>query len=225
MLKDARHRKALLDLPSRLMDIADRTNGERGAYVAQYAVAIELLLQTAMRISNLAKLRFGSQIIQTGIGKTSKIFVLIDAADVKNDEPIRFQLPHEAAKMLRHLSREVPAAPALFQCNRALSRQERPDQRSRIARNAAEHGDQGAHGPRHQSAPVPSHRGLSIYSSVSSGDMATMQRVLGDRQLAVVMKHYAFLDRSRLVPRTRRRSQPNGAAWEARDQSSPGAVR
>ena len=193
MLKDARHRKALLDLPSRLMDIADRTNGERGAYVAQYAVAIELLLQTAMRISNLAKLRFGSQIIQTGIGKTSKIFVLIDAADVKNDEPIRVELPHEAAKMLRtYQQKYLPRlrysnATALFP-----------------GRNGQTKGP-GSLGMQ-LSTVIKEHTGLVInphlfraiavfiYRRYHPGDMATMQRVLGDRQLAVVMKHYAFLD-------------------------------
>ena len=33
-----------------------------------------------------------------------------------------------------------------------------------------------------------------IYRPHHRGDMTNMQRVLGDRQLAVIMKHYAFLD-------------------------------
>ena len=193
MLKDARHRKALLELPSRLMEFADRTDSERGAYLAQYAVAIELLLQTAMRISNLAKLRFDSQIIQTGIGKTSKTFVLVDADDVKNDEPIRVELPHEPAKMLRTYREKY------------LPRVRYPDATALFPGKDGETKCPGSLGGQ-LSAVIKEHTGLVInphlfraiavfiYRRYHPGDMATMQRVLGDRQLAVVMKHYAFLD-------------------------------
>lgn len=146
-----------------------------------------------MRISNLAELRFDLQIIQTGIGKTSKVFVLVDADDVKNNEPIGVELPHEAAKMLRtyrekYLPRlRYPDATALFP-----------------GRNGKTKGP-GSLGMQ-LSAVIKEHTGLLInphlfraiavfiYLRHHPGDMATVQRVLGDRQLAVVMKHYAFLD-------------------------------
>jgi integrase len=193
MLKDSRNRKALLELPSRLMDLARRSNSERGAYLAQYAVAIELLLQTAMRVSNLVALRFGSQICQTGIGRASKIFVLIEADDVKNGEPIRVELPDCAAGMLR-----------IYQ-EKYLPRLRYPDPARLFPGKNGDSKTRGLLG-RQLSAVIKEHTGLIInphlfraiavlvYLRHHPGDMATVQRILGDRQLAMVMKHYVFLD-------------------------------
>jgi integrase len=193
MLRDRRHRKAFLELPFRLMDLARRDKTERGAYMAQYAVAIELLLQTAMRISNLTRLRFGSEVLPTGIGSTSKVFILVDSADVKNGEPIRVELPHDSAQMLRKYQSDY--LPRLRHSNG-------------VALFPGSAG--GSKGPgtlgRQITSVIKEHTGLDInphlfraiavfiYRLHHRGDMVTMQRVLGDRQLAIIMKHYSFLD-------------------------------
>ena len=193
MLKDRRHRKAFLELPFRLMDLARRDKTERGAYMAQYAVAIELLLQTAMRISNLTRLRLGSEVLPTGIGSTSKVFILVDSADVKNSEPIRVELPLNSARMLLKYQSDY------------LPRLRHSDGVALFPGSAG-----GSKGPgslgRQITCVIKEHTGLDInphlfraiavfiYRLHHRGDMITMQRVLGDRQLAVIMKHYAFLD-------------------------------
>lgn len=193
MLKDRRHRKAVLELPARLFDLARRDRSERGAYLPQYGVAIELLLQTAMRIGNLTRLRFGSEVIPTGIGRASKVFIVVEAADIKNKEPIRVELPHDAAQMLLEYQQDF------------LPRLRHSNAGALFPGSAGGCKGTGTLGSQITNV-IKEHTGLDInphlfraiavfiYRLHHPGDMITMQRILGDRQLATILKHYAFLD-------------------------------
>ena len=93
------------------MDLAEKSDSERGAYDAQIAIAIELLLQTAMFIGSLSRLRFGQHVIRSGVGQASKTFILVKSGEVKNSDPIRVELPAETAQMLE-IYRRSPAGVA-----------------------------------------------------------------------------------------------------------------
>jgi hypothetical protein len=69
-LDDRNNAIALLRLPAKLMGVAARNHNIRsGALQAQVAVAIEVLLMTAVRIGNLARLDLDQNIIYPGRGK------------------------------------------------------------------------------------------------------------------------------------------------------------
>jgi integrase len=193
ILDDPRHRRALLDLPCRLMDSAEKSDSERGAYDAQIAIAIELLLQTAMRIGNLSGLRFDQHVIRSGVGQASKTFILVKSGEVKNSNPIRVELPAETAQML-----ELYRTKFLPRLRNTEGDWLFPGERGRHKgdRTLAEQVQDRIRA--HTGLDIHPHlfRAIAvfIYLKHHPGDYLTMQRVLGDRSLQVVLKHYTFLD-------------------------------
>jgi integrase len=194
VLKDPRHRRNLLRLPSTLMVLAEQSDSERGAYLAQIAVAIELLLQTAMRIGNLSQLRFGGHVKFTSVGTASHAFVMVEPHEVKNSEPVRIELGADTARMLNHY-RQIylprlrngggkdylfPGENGTPKTIATLSQQ--------IKQRIHDHTGLDIHPHLFRAIAV------FIYLRRHRGDLLTMQRVLGDRSLAVVRKHYSFLD-------------------------------
>ena len=192
MLKDPKHRAALLGLPKQLMELARRSDSERGAYLAQRAVAIELLLQTVLRIGNIAALRFGQHVVDTTVGKSGCLFVMLKANEIKNRQKYQTELGVEAAAMLR-LYRDA-YLPRL--------------------RNGGDGflfpGNGGAKGSitlGHQiSETIREHTGLQIHPHLFRGiavylylkhhpdGYIKLKSILGDRQLSTIIRHYSFLD-------------------------------
>jgi integrase len=216
VLQDPRNRAALLDLPFRLMELARRSESERGAYLAQKAVAIELLLQTAMRIGNLVKLRFDQHIIRSAVGRGSAMFVLVEHHEVKNGQAVRVQLPGVSAGLLEEYQQKF--LPRLRNRGSGLLFPGKDGRAKGV----------GTFGKQLQAA-IQEHAGLAIhphlfraiavfiYLEHHPGDVVTMQRVLGDRSLQVVQKHYSFLDQIKarkghqdavMAERTRLRVRP-----------------
>jgi integrase len=93
----------LLNLPSRLVDRADKRN-DPSSWVAlevQIAVAIEILLMAPMRIANLAALRLDSHITWQGSGRHQIAKLAIPGAEVKNGQPIECALPPESSALIK----------------------------------------------------------------------------------------------------------------------------
>jgi integrase len=110
---------ALLRSPQRLMAIAARNPIPRaGALLAQMAVAIEILIMTAMRVGNLAGLDIEQNLLRLGRGK--QLHIVIPAYDVKNREPLHFPLPEPSIQLIERYLKEFwpllasPACTALF---------------------------------------------------------------------------------------------------------------
>jgi integrase len=96
---------ALLRLPEKLMREARRHRSlKRGAVQAQLAVAIEILLMAPVRIKNLVKLDIERDLVRPGQGKA--LHIVVDAEEVKNDEPLEFPLPPESVDLLERYLRE-----------------------------------------------------------------------------------------------------------------------
>jgi site-specific recombinase XerD len=90
----------LLDLPERLLRQAESDNDESSATKVLYAVAIELLIVTAMRIKNLTELEVGRHLVGVRHGSRSLLHVVIPGEEVKNGEALERELPRQAVALL-----------------------------------------------------------------------------------------------------------------------------
>jgi integrase len=87
-----------LDIPYRIWREMPKTRGSarNKAVLAQVGVAI-LILQTApIRIKNLAEIDLNKNLISRG----DKIYLVFDGSQVKNNQPIDFELPEWVVEML-----------------------------------------------------------------------------------------------------------------------------
>jgi integrase len=104
-LDDRKNAVALVQLPEKLMGAAARNHNIRsGALQAQVAVAIEILLMTAIRIGNLVTLDLEENIIYPDRGKA--MHLVIEPQEGKNREPLDFPLPEESVELVEHYLRE-----------------------------------------------------------------------------------------------------------------------
>ena len=90
----------LLLLPLRLAALAKRARGRKAAVLMQMAVAIEILTMCPLRIGNLANLRLGETLFWTRPGRKGRLLLSIPSDEVKNREPIEFELPTESAQLI-----------------------------------------------------------------------------------------------------------------------------
>lgn len=70
------------------------------ALLAQSAVLIELLLMTALRRRNIAKLRLDTHIAMHRDYQREQVFIVLSEPELKNEEPAEFRLRPESAKLL-----------------------------------------------------------------------------------------------------------------------------
>ena len=93
---------AFLQLPERLRQDVDKEFQKLGritkpmAVRAQVAAALALLQAAPMRRKNLASLRINNHLISRG----KKLYLVIPEDEVKNSEPIDFELPAEVVRLL-----------------------------------------------------------------------------------------------------------------------------
>jgi integrase len=91
----------LVTLPSRLMAAARQMNASSPATsMARDALAIEILLTCSMRVGNLIDLRLGETIRKYGDGAAARWVIDIPGQNVKNREPLRFNLLPESGQLL-----------------------------------------------------------------------------------------------------------------------------
>jgi integrase len=107
----------LVSLPETLVAAAaKRRNPVRAALLVQTAVAIEVLLNTPIRLRNLCGLRFDRHFDQCRPGRKGVVHLIMPAEEVKNNEPLEFELPASVTHLLtlyrkRHLPCLVDGAP------------------------------------------------------------------------------------------------------------------
>ena len=96
--------QALLSLPARLRDEVDRglLPGTRAAVRAGLALAIELLIVTAVRRQNLASIELDKHLVKVG-GRWHLIF---EDHEVKNSTVLEFMLPERTVELLEWYLRE-----------------------------------------------------------------------------------------------------------------------
>lgn len=115
-LKDKQTRAALLHLPRLLLNEAQRlrdgwTDGQdrhhpprisEGAWLAQTAVAIEILLNAPVRMKNLHEMRLGHELRLTQTSRTRWVgLILVDETQAKNRRGVEFPLAPDTIALLR----------------------------------------------------------------------------------------------------------------------------
>ena len=90
--------EAFLSLPHRIRQEMDKKRGsERNkAVLAQIAVAILILQAAPIRLKNLTEIDLNKNLISRG----GKVYLCVDPAQVKNSQPIDFELPETVVEML-----------------------------------------------------------------------------------------------------------------------------
>ena len=93
---DVVHR--FLALPQRMVDEIKKRNRKTvvDAVNAQIAVAIAILQAAPMRISNLVGLDLDRHLMAIG----NRVYVVLPAEEVKNEQPLQFELPDDTADLL-----------------------------------------------------------------------------------------------------------------------------
>ena len=94
--------EALLGLPQRILREV-RASGRKGcreAKLIQTALAVELLLNAAVRIQNLASIRLDQHFLEVGAAKARAVHLRFPAAEVKNRNDLEFPLMADSVELL-----------------------------------------------------------------------------------------------------------------------------
>ena len=93
-----------LDLPHRIRREMEsgRQNPKRKAILAQMAAAVAILQAAPIRMKNLAELDLHRHLIERG----KRLYLIIPESEVKNGEPIEFELPVETVDVVAWYVRE-----------------------------------------------------------------------------------------------------------------------
>jgi len=117
---DPRNRKALLDLPTRLVRLARSAQSKtpteaaraKAARLFEAALAIELQINCPLRVGNLAALDIGKHFMRSRPGPKGVIHLVIPAEEVKNRRPLEFELPMHLARLFEeHIATYRPYIP------------------------------------------------------------------------------------------------------------------
>ena len=100
--KDRVNVATLVNLPDRL--VADALRHDRGgvteALIVQTAVAIAIVLAVPMRIKNLANLNLERHVVRSRLGTGAVVHLVIPKGEVKNKEPLEFELSAPVVELL-----------------------------------------------------------------------------------------------------------------------------
>ena len=96
----------LLDLPEILAAKAKKQrNARKAALMIQTALAIEIEISAPIRLKNLTKLRLDHHFDYSRAGRHGIVHLVIPEVEVKNREPLEFELPKSVIKLLEHYRR------------------------------------------------------------------------------------------------------------------------
>jgi integrase len=196
-LDDPKNAIALLQLPKRLMGIAVRNRNIRsGALQAQVAVAIEILLMTAMRIGNLVRLDLEQNVIYPGRGNA--MHLVIDPENVKNRQSLDFPLPEESIELVDRYLREFrphlapPGSTALFPGDKGLPKTTRT-LRKQISNTV--HSYTGLRMHPH----LFRHAMAKLYLDANPGEYEVVRLVFGHKSINTTSRFYTGLETAAAV--------------------------
>jgi integrase len=183
---------ALLALPRELMRQARRhRNPQRGAVRAQMAVAIEILLMAPIRMRNLVNLDIEQHLVRSVQGGV--LHIVIEAEDVKNEEPLEHPLPLESAALIDTYIEKF--RPRLSSKNgTALFPGIDSDPKNQDAFGTQISRTVRAHTGLRVNPHLFRHLGAKLYLDANPGDYETVRRVLGHRSLQTTIDFYTGLE-------------------------------
>lgn len=105
---DSRNVDLLLNFPARVVQavLKNDRRRRREAVAVQIALAVELLLMAPIRAANLVNIEIDRHIVRTRNGRNGKTHIVIPGDEVKNGEPLEFELPDETVALIDLYLRE-----------------------------------------------------------------------------------------------------------------------
>lgn len=102
MLKDPKVAARLMTLPPEIFKALRRSDKLKlqDASLALAALVIEFLLMFGPRIGNIAMIRIDKHIVRVGGGKTQTVRIVFQGNEVKNGQPLDFELQPETVRLL-----------------------------------------------------------------------------------------------------------------------------
>ena len=196
-LDDPQNVAALLRLPHTLIDLAARNpRFHAAALQAQTAAAIEILLMTALRIDNLARLDLEQNLIRPGRGNI--VHIVIEPEDVKNREPIDYPLPLQSVELINRYVREFrprlapPGCTALFP-GRGGGCKSLNCLRDQISATIHRYTGMRMH------PHLFRHAGAKLFLDANPGAYEVVRRVLGHRSISTTINFYTGLEAASAV--------------------------
>ena len=195
-IDDPANLHAWVTLPQQLMRQAERLGPKKykGCLLAQTAVALELLIMAPVRISNLAAIEIGRQLVRHRHSGGMHLVFEPDEDEIKNDEPLDFPLPDESVALIDRYVKIFRPSLTLDQSNPALF----PGRTVRF---------KGRHALGKQiSAAVLDFAGIKFnphlarhissktHLDANPGDYGSVQRVLGHRSIDTTMTSYCGME-------------------------------
>ena len=192
---DNRNVALLLNYPFRQSEeVRTRDKGRRGdAVTVQIALAVEILLMAPIRAANLVNIEIDRHIQRSRTGRKGKVHLVIPGEEVKNGEPLEFELPAETVDLLDlyireyHLRLTDAPSPWLFPAKNGgpKSRELFGDQISKRVFKAT-----GLHVNLH----LFRHIAAKLYLDRNPGGYEVVRRLLGHRSMETTMRFYAGLE-------------------------------
>ena len=192
----------LVNLPERMMRTVARLAkpGYNDAVRAQTAIAIAIQLVAPLRAKNLAGLRLDRHIVRSRPGGSAVVNLVIPAGEVKNDNPLEFQLARDVVLLLElYLKKFRPllvtdGSSYLFPARQGGAKT--PAQLADQIKRAIKIGTgliMNVHLFRHVCA--------FLYLKAHPGEYETVRLLLGHSSLAVTVRAYCGLERDDAVRR------------------------
>lgn len=176
----------LLNFPKRLRQVVESAGlpPRRIKILAQVAVAIEILIFAPIRIGNLATLKINHHLLKVG----KKLHLVIPASEVKNRVDIEFEFPDECADLINWYINQIRIAPvgntALFPGTTTKTKAI-CTLRHQIIQTVRKY--TGLYVNPH----LFRHLMSTLYLGENPGGYEIVRRVLGHKQIATTMNHYA----------------------------------
>jgi integrase len=192
----------LVNLPTRMMRTVARLAkpGYNDAVRAQTAIAITLQLVAPLRAKNLAGLRLDRHIVRSRPGDGAVVHLVIPAGEVKNDNPLEFELQRDVVRILDLYLKEfrpllvTDGSSYLFPARQGGAKT--PAQLAEQIKRAIKIGaslTMNVHLFRHVCA--------FLFLKAHPGEYETVRLLLGHSSLAVTVRAYCGLERDDAVRR------------------------
>lgn len=189
---------ALLDLPQKLIGIAERKRNPRAvALLVQLAVAIEILTMAPIRLGNLCGLDLEQNLVRPR-RRSKELHIILPAEQVKNREALEYPLPLPSVELIERFVKEFRPRLASPNCTALFPG------RSGSAKKPVTLGPQisqtirsctglmmNPHSFRHVTA--------KIYLDANPGGYEVVRRVLGHRSIDTTTAFYTGLETAAAV--------------------------
>jgi integrase len=184
---------ALLDLPQKLIGIAERKRNPRAvALLVQLSVAIEILTMAPIRLGNLCGLDLEQNLVRPR-RRSKELHIILPAEQVKNREALEYPLPLPSVELIERFVKEFRPRLASPNCTALFPG------RSGGAKKPVTLGPQISQTIRSQIGLVMTphsfrHVTAKIYLDANPGGYEVVRRVLGHRSIDTTTAFYTGLE-------------------------------